>query len=111
MSTYYYFVCKKCKEYGGFYSHQAWGWGNADFIDSFKFLMKHTDSCGAENLGIDCEYGLEELHREGHDYKENKTDYDRYNPRSDDLNKYHIEQLKILETKKHNGSERESEAL
>jgi hypothetical protein len=42
MSTYYYLRCPACKEIGGFYSRQAWGWGNANIIDTFKFLMAHT---------------------------------------------------------------------
>lgn len=43
MSTYYYFGCKLCKQRGGFFSHQAWGWGNFDIISSFKFLALHAD--------------------------------------------------------------------
>lgn len=100
MSTEYYFVCRRCKEYGGFYSHQAWGWGNADFIDSFKFLMKHTNSCGTEDIGVECEYGIADLRCGNHKYKENKEDYDRYNPQSDDMHDYVLKYLTNLNTVK-----------
>lgn len=52
VSTYYYFGCKKCQSRGGFFSRQMWGWGNADIIDSFQFIMKHSDYCGEENIYI-----------------------------------------------------------
>ena len=46
MSTYYALTCPKCKESSGFsFSRQAWGWGNADIIETFKFLMAHAE-CG-----------------------------------------------------------------
>ncbi len=41
MSTYYKFVCKECNKSGGFLSQQAWGIGNFDIIESFKFLGLH----------------------------------------------------------------------
>lgn len=43
MSTYYKFVCKKHNKSGGFLSHQAWGLGTFDIIESFKFLGLHKD--------------------------------------------------------------------
>jgi len=52
MSTYYYFKCNKCDKIGGFFSRQAWGWGNFDIIASFKFLAKHCRDCGHEHLRI-----------------------------------------------------------
>jgi hypothetical protein len=39
---FYYFHCTLCRETGGFFSRQAWGWGNFDIIESFKFLAAHT---------------------------------------------------------------------
>lgn len=56
MSTYYYFKCNKCKRKGGFFSRQAWGWGNFDIIDSFKFLAFHTDNCGEEYIIVISEH-------------------------------------------------------
>lgn len=43
MSTYYKFVCKECNQSGGFLSRQAWGIGNFDIIETFKFLGIHKD--------------------------------------------------------------------
>lgn len=43
MSTYYEFFCKECKDYGGFLSRQAWGIGNFNIIETFKFLALHKD--------------------------------------------------------------------
>jgi hypothetical protein len=43
MSTYYYFACDRCKEFGGFFSRQAWGWGNMDIVDTFAFLAHHAE--------------------------------------------------------------------
>jgi len=45
MSTYYTFRCPNCAEQGGFFSRQAWGWGNANLFDNFKFVVAHVD-CG-----------------------------------------------------------------
>jgi hypothetical protein len=62
MSTFYYFECEKCKTRGGWFTRQAWGWGNFDIIESFKFICFHLEKCGAdirtvsefdENSGID----------------------------------------------------------
>lgn len=43
MGTYYGLRCNKCKEQGGFFSRQAWGWGNADIIENTVFLMAHAE--------------------------------------------------------------------
>ena len=57
MSTYYYFGCKLCKKRTGVsYTRQMWGWGNANIIETFRFLMKHTDTCGEEHIYIACEH-------------------------------------------------------
>lgn len=80
MSTYYYFVCKKCSKYGGFLSRQAWGYGNFDIIDSFKFIAKHMSECGSENIGVVSEHYIDENYGED---KELPSDVDVY-PRSDD---------------------------
>jgi hypothetical protein len=56
MSTYYQFKCKKCNRIGGFYSRQAWGWGNFNIIDSFKFIAYHTENCGEEYIGVISEH-------------------------------------------------------
>lgn len=45
MSTYYYFRCPKCREIGGFFSRQMWGWGNCNIYENFKFHVAHVD-CG-----------------------------------------------------------------
>jgi hypothetical protein len=58
MSTYYNFYCTKCKKYQKdiSFTRQGWGWGNADIIATFQFLMKHTDECGHEHIKICSEY-------------------------------------------------------
>ena len=43
MSTYYNLRCGACKEQGGFFSRQAWGWGNSNVIENTVFLMAHAD--------------------------------------------------------------------
>jgi len=43
MSTYYKFICKKHNQSGGFLTRQAWGTGNFDIIETFKFLGLHKD--------------------------------------------------------------------
>lgn len=43
MSTYYNLRCGHCKEQGGFFSRQAWGWGNSDVIENTVFLMAHAE--------------------------------------------------------------------
>ena len=59
MSTYYSFKCDKCKLLGGFMSRQAWGTGNADLIDNFKFVMHHSLNCGTEFQGVVSEHQQE----------------------------------------------------
>lgn len=56
MGTDYKFYCKNCNQSGGWFSRQAWGWGNADIIKSFKFLFYHINKCGEDNLSIISEY-------------------------------------------------------
>jgi hypothetical protein len=56
MSTYYGFHCDKCKVTGGFLSSQAWGVGNFDIIDTFKFVMHHALECGQQNIGMHSEH-------------------------------------------------------
>lgn len=56
MSTYYYFACTKCKEYGGLFSRQAWGWGNMEIVDSFAFLANHVAHCGEGNIRVISEH-------------------------------------------------------
>ena len=52
MSTYYYFGCSSCREYGGLLTRQAWGWGNFDIWDSFAFLRHHIEQCGEDKLVV-----------------------------------------------------------
>ena len=56
MSTYYYMRCDKCKQIGGFFSRQAWGWGNADIVETFKFMMLHTARCGHQHIRVISEH-------------------------------------------------------
>jgi len=56
MSTYYYFHCKAHRQSGGNFTRQAWGYGNADLIDTFKFVMYHVAECGPESIGVHSEY-------------------------------------------------------
>lgn len=80
MSTYYYFICKKCAKYGGFLSRQAWGYGNFDIIDSFKFIVKHKQECGVEHIGVVVEHDIFENYEED---KELPSDEDAF-PLSND---------------------------
>lgn len=74
MSTYYYFHCDKHQVSGGCWTRQAWGWGNADLIDAFKFVMYHVSECGPENIGMHSEHddddyantSFEDEHRREH---------------------------------------------
>lgn len=74
MSTYYYFHCTKHHVAGGCWTRQAWGWGNADLIDAFKFVMYHVDNCGPESIGMHSEHqdddwdntSFEDEHRRPH---------------------------------------------
>lgn len=43
MSTYYKFVCKEHNTAGGFLTRQAWGHGNINIIETFKFLALHMN--------------------------------------------------------------------
>ena len=56
MSTYYYFHCNKHQLSGGLFTRQAWGYGSADLIDTFKFVMYHVKECGPENIGMHSEH-------------------------------------------------------
>lgn len=56
MSTYYGFICNKCKQRGGFFSRQMWGWGNCDVIENMKFLSYHTEKCGSQSLRVSSEH-------------------------------------------------------
>ena len=51
MGYYYKFICKKCCVSGGFFSSQAWGFGNFDIIENFKFIGRHL-YCEDENLDL-----------------------------------------------------------
>ena len=58
MSTYYQLRCDSCDQQGGFFSRQAWGWGNADLIENHKFLMHHAECPTLRVLReFDDEYG------------------------------------------------------
>lgn len=50
MSNDYYLYCEKCKKHTYSFSRQAWGWGNANIIQSFRFIMKHLAQCDQEDL-------------------------------------------------------------
>ena len=69
MSTYYYFACDRCKEYGGWFSRQAWGWGNMDIVDTFAFLANHADHVDhyqdEVELRVISEHDTYALHQEG----------------------------------------------
>lgn len=56
MSTYYSFTCNNCKLRGGFMSRQAWGVGNADLIDTYKFVMYHALNCGTDKIALKSEH-------------------------------------------------------
>jgi hypothetical protein len=56
MSTYYYFYCKDIKIKNGFFSRQAWGWGNFDIIASFKWLCYCIENYGANSIEIISEH-------------------------------------------------------
>ncbi|MDH4130057.1 MAG: hypothetical protein OEV44_14970 [Spirochaetota bacterium] len=83
MSTYYYFECKECNKVGkGIFTRQAWGWGNADIIDCFQFIMKHSAQCGSENISIKSEYDFEDEGRIPE--TDNAEDLNDYFPYSED---------------------------
>lgn len=58
MSTWYYFYCTKCKKYQKdiTFARQGAGYGAAKIIDTFQFIMKHTDECGHENIRLCSEH-------------------------------------------------------
>lgn len=94
MSTYYYFWCKKCDRTGGFLSRQAWGWGNFDIIDSFKFLALHIGACGEEYIGMVSEHS-DRCYKEGNRVKflEKTKDYWPYS------NDWHTEEWPAFKEK------------
>lgn len=51
MSTYYQFRCPECREMGGFFSRQMWGWGNCEIFENFKFMVAHAHCGQLEILG------------------------------------------------------------
>lgn len=69
MSTYYYFACDECREYGGWFSRQAWGWGNMDIVDTFAFLAHHAEHNNwyqdQTALRVISEHDTYSLHAEG----------------------------------------------
>lgn len=69
MSTYYYFHCTKHMQEGGCFTRQAWGYGNADLIEAFKFVMYHVRECGQQHIGMHSEH-------EGDDYASTCIDDD-----------------------------------
>jgi hypothetical protein len=89
MGTDYKFYCNKCEKTGGGFSRQAWGTGNADIIDSFRFLMKHT-YCGKgfDIVNFDSYCDMEEdndpdllgyfPHSHEWEKEENDKEYNRY---------------------------------
>lgn len=83
MGSDYSIVCNKCKKYGGGFSRQAWGTGNAKIIDTFRFLMKHGSSCDGDFSIIDDQYL--------YDSEELKPDFDKdllgYYPHSNEWDK------------------------
>jgi hypothetical protein len=52
MSMQSYFVCKKCKKYGGFIDWLKTSTPNMDIVESYAFLMKHISSCREENIFV-----------------------------------------------------------
>jgi hypothetical protein len=80
LSTYYYFACDRCKEYGGWFSRQAWGWGNMDIVDTFAFLANHADHVDHYQEGLELrvisEHDTYTLHREGWTKTVNREDAD-----------------------------------
>ncbi|PYI54259.1 hypothetical protein [Paenibacillus flagellatus] len=98
MSTTYYFVCKKCRRKGGFYTRQAWGWGNFDIIDSFKFLAYHTKQCGEEQIGVVSEHNEDyedDLYNERVDFYKSES-YDFF-PFSNDWQLMHDNRDKTID--------------
>lgn len=106
MSTYYKFVCEECRRSGGFFTRQAWGWGNVDIIDSFQFLMKHADECGHKSLRVASEYD------DDYSLTEDKDDtLQDYFPRSNDWGEEHEKRLGIYRARKTRLGKNESPLL
>jgi hypothetical protein len=57
MSSDYIFMCSKCRKIGGGFTRQAWGTGNADIIDTFRFIMKHWSFCRGDPIILDISDG------------------------------------------------------
>lgn len=52
MSTKYAFYCRKNNMLGGFFSKAAWGWGDFDFVQAFKFLSYCISKHGHRSIDI-----------------------------------------------------------
>lgn len=73
MPTYYYFTCQKCRTRGGVFGEQAWGWGNFDMIESFKYLAYHIRTCGEDSIRViseEVDDYVDQLHTEYNDFLE-----------------------------------------
>lgn len=75
MSTYYNLGCSDCKKRGGFFSRQAWGVGNTDLIETFKFITWHTLNCGAAGFDVLSEHDDEYFENQDYDLLENARGY------------------------------------
>lgn len=67
MPTYYYFSCTKCRTRGGVFGEQAWGWGDFNMIESFKYLAHHIRTCGEDSIRVISEENddyVDQLHGE-----------------------------------------------
>ncbi len=88
MSTFYKLRCVVCGKTGGFFSRQVWGYGNADIVDTFKFMMLHTSTCQPEfeslHLEVVSEHDEEYLANEEADEAALKKDAADMFPRSGD---------------------------
>lgn len=73
MTTCYYFTCTNCGTRGGSLGSQAWGWGNFEMIESFKFLAYHISKCGEESIRViseDVDHYVDLLHDEYNQFLE-----------------------------------------
>lgn len=59
MSTNYSFYCEPLKMKNGFFSRQAWGWGNFTIITCFKWLAYCIEKYGIESIKVISEYDIE----------------------------------------------------
>lgn len=57
----YHFTCTTCRQYGGYFSQQAWGWGNMDIVESHAFLCNHLASCGQDAIRVLSEHDVHRL--------------------------------------------------